>query len=111
MTWIVGDGQQLELEVCGRVSAGKGGALGGRRPARVTRHSESAAGAREPRVSLPLVAADACRRLLCRRPGAALHAPRVRRNRAAPPPYRRTLRALLVARNTRLRISHQYSGM
>ncbi|CAH0724827.1 unnamed protein product, partial [Brenthis ino] len=89
-----------------RVSAGEGGTLGGRaaslRPQRGTRQLALVGRA---------LLAHASRRLVCRRPGAARHAPRARRHRAAPPRHRPTLRAPLVARNTRLRISRLYTGM
>ncbi|CAG9581354.1 unnamed protein product [Danaus chrysippus] len=75
MTWIVGDGQQLELEVRGRVE----------RTRRRT-EAQSAVDSRQSAVgtrrSKPGPVSYS--RLLCRRPGAGRHAPRAFRHSAVP---------------------------
>ncbi|CAH2238216.1 jg11498 [Pararge aegeria aegeria] len=102
MTWIAGDGQQLELEVCGRARAAHwagGGGKGARR--------HSAVGARSTRLSAPSASPAARPRLLCRRSGAVQHAPRARPRAALPRPRR--LRAPLVTRNARDYAFYVYS--
>lgn len=85
MTWIVRGGQQLELETRGRAGGLRAGgvrrAAGGVRRAgagRPARQSVPAPAPRRCRASAPS-AREPMRRVLCRRPGAALHVPRARR--------------------------------
>lgn len=84
MTWIVGGGQQLELEARGRagarVRAARRAARARGAARRAARQSRSHR-ARRRRASAS-GGAHACR-VLCRRPGAARLAPRARRR---PPP-------------------------
>lgn len=92
MTWIVGDGQQLELEVCGRVR-GCGGARGrGRRAGRAA--SLRTGGAREPRVRVLLPPVGR------RTPAAIMPAPRSRSARAARPPQPRRAASTRPARSS-----------
>lgn len=75
MTWIVGGGQQLELEVCGR-PGGRAACGGGRAAGR-------RAGSRRP-LSARLAVAPQPDPGTCRRAGAATHVPRPPRARRAP---------------------------